>query len=113
MKSIKTSNEKVSETTSKLKGSVKEKKEGGQLKKSKPRSTGNPDSSSHAAALTNGHEAQPVQAIPWSVTKETELQERIAKRAYELYEQRGRHHGQDIADWFQATQEILTEKGVV
>lgn len=43
---------------------------------------------------------------------EWELQERIAKRAYELYEQRGWQHGNDQADWFQAAKEVLTLNGV-
>lgn len=48
---------------------------------------------------------------------EEELQVRIAKRAYELYEQRGWQHGDDQADWFQAAHEVLMsndveEKGV-
>jgi hypothetical protein len=30
----------------------------------------------------------------------------IAKRAYELYEQRGRQDGLDLQDWTQAEQEI-------
>jgi hypothetical protein len=28
--------------------------------------------------------------------------EQVARRAYELYEQRGAEHGQDWADWFAA-----------
>jgi hypothetical protein len=43
---------------------------------------------------------------------EWELQERIAKRSYELYEQRGWQHGHDQADWFQAAKEVLTLNGV-
>jgi Protein of unknown function (DUF2934) len=35
-----------------------------------------------------------------------ELHEQIARRAYELYEQRGRQHGNDVADWLQAEEEI-------
>ena len=30
----------------------------------------------------------------------------IARRAYELYEQRGRRDGQDQEDWFQAEREL-------
>ncbi|HSF09348.1 MAG TPA: DUF2934 domain-containing protein [Nitrospirales bacterium] len=43
---------------------------------------------------------------------EWELQERIAKRSYELFEQRGGQHGNDQADWFQAAKEVLTLNGV-
>ena len=38
-----------------------------------------------------------------------EVRERIAKKAYELYEQRGRQDGQDIDDWLQA-EEIVMRK---
>ena len=30
----------------------------------------------------------------------------IAQRAYELYEQRGRHEGQDIEDWLSAERQL-------
>jgi len=34
------------------------------------------------------------------------LQERIAKRAYELYEQRGREPGHELDDWLTAEREV-------
>lgn len=37
-----------------------------------------------------------------------ELQERITKRAYELYLQRGCREGCALADWVDAEREILT-----
>ena len=37
-----------------------------------------------------------------------ELQERIAKRAYELYLERGCREGCDVEDWVDAEREILT-----
>jgi hypothetical protein len=43
---------------------------------------------------------------------EEATQAQIAKRAYELYEQRGRQHGEDQADWFQAAKEALAPKYV-
>ena len=33
-------------------------------------------------------------------------QDRISKRAYELYESRGREPGQDEQDWFRAEREL-------
>ena len=36
----------------------------------------------------------------------TPAPEEIARRAYELYEQRGRADGNDWSDWFQAEQEM-------
>ncbi|HSF08564.1 MAG TPA: DUF2934 domain-containing protein [Nitrospirales bacterium] len=35
---------------------------------------------------------------------------RIAERAYELYQRRGGHHGQDLDDWFLAEQEVMAEE---
>jgi DUF2934 family protein len=37
--------------------------------------------------------------------------ERIARRAYELYEQRGRQEGQDVQDWLKAQQQLLAAAG--
>ena len=36
----------------------------------------------------------------------TPTHDEIARRAYELYEQRGRVHGRDWEDWFQAEGEL-------
>lgn len=36
----------------------------------------------------------------------TELEERIRRRAYELYEKRGRVDGNDVEDWLQAKAEV-------
>jgi hypothetical protein len=36
----------------------------------------------------------------------SELQEQIRRRAYELYEQRGRNDGYDLSDWLQAESEM-------
>jgi DUF2934 family protein len=36
--------------------------------------------------------------------------EEIRTRAYELWEKRGRQHGGDAEDWFQAEAEILARK---
>ena len=39
-----------------------------------------------------------------------DLGARIAKRAYELYEQRGRQHGHDWEDWIEAERQILSKE---
>lgn len=39
------------------------------------------------------------------------LQERIAERAYALYQRRGQYHGNDLADWLEAEQSVLSEHG--
>ena len=36
-----------------------------------------------------------------------ELQEQIRRRAYDIYEQRGREDGHDLEDWLQAESELL------
>lgn len=38
-----------------------------------------------------------------------DLKARIATRAYELYERRGGHHGQDLDDWLQAEKQVMSE----
>jgi hypothetical protein len=38
-----------------------------------------------------------------------EVRERIAKKAYELYEQRERHGGRDVEDWLKAEELVRKE----
>lgn len=38
--------------------------------------------------------------------KNINVDEQISRRAYELYETRGREDGQDLEDWLRAEQEI-------
>jgi len=37
---------------------------------------------------------------------QTELRGLIARRAYEIYEERGKHDGSDVADWLRAEVEV-------
>ncbi len=39
------------------------------------------------------------------------LRQQIAVKAYELHERRGRVHGHDLQDWFEAERLVLTELG--
>ncbi len=39
-----------------------------------------------------------------------ELQEQIRRRAYELYEQRGRDDGHETDDWLRAESEVTQQK---
>jgi hypothetical protein len=41
-------------------------------------------------------------------TSDDEVREKVAIRAYEIYEDRGGQHGRDIDDWLQAESEILS-----
>jgi hypothetical protein len=36
--------------------------------------------------------------------------EKIAQRAYQIYEERGKTHGSDFKDWVQAEQELLSRE---
>ena len=48
---------------------------------------------------------------PTQVTKSTpDLQEQIRRRAYGLYEQRGRDEGHELDDWLQAESEVTQQK---
>jgi len=38
------------------------------------------------------------------------LENEIRRRAYELYEQRGGEHGQDVEDWLRAEEEVTKNK---
>lgn len=67
--------------------------------------------SSFATALRRA----PASAIPAeaSMASKNSLQEdragRIRRRAYEIYEQRGRQDGQEVEDWLRAEQEVSSE----
>jgi Protein of unknown function (DUF2934) len=37
----------------------------------------------------------------------SELEDRVRERAYQLYEKRGRAHGQALNDWLEAKAEVL------
>ena len=39
-----------------------------------------------------------------------DLQDQIRRRAYELYEQRGRNDGNEVRDWLQAESEVAQKK---
>jgi len=43
-------------------------------------------------------------------TDPAELDERIRRRAYDFYEQRGRTDGRDMDDWLQAEAELTGKK---
>jgi len=51
---------------------------------------------------TNHKNAAPV----FQVNENVSLEEQIAQRAHELWQQRGGEHGNDLTDWFRAQREI-------
>jgi Protein of unknown function (DUF2934) len=40
----------------------------------------------------------------------SDLQEQIRRRAYELYEERGRDNGHDLADWLRGESEVTQRR---
>lgn len=73
---------------------------------------GNSKAVSRLAEHRKGAETrQAPSGLPHFISEE-ELQGRIAKRAYELFEQRDRQHGYDRDDWFQAENDLLAQKEV-
>lgn len=60
-----------------------------------------PESKSDASASAPG-------LVPTTAELPRQLREQIAKRAYELAEQRGFEPGQEVEDWLQAEREIET-----
>ena len=51
---------------------------------------------------------EPVHSQPMS--KENDVQARIATRAYTLYAERGYRHGYALEDWLEAEREILSRE---
>ena len=47
--------------------------------------------------------AAPIEALP--------LEERIRRRAYELYVERGNQSGSELDDWLQAEEDVLQAQG--
>ena len=45
-------------------------------------------------------------------TESAHLQDQVRKRAYELYEKRGRRDGHHEQDWLQAEEEVLAQYGL-
>lgn len=78
--------------------------------KSEDKSKGTPDV--QATSGEGKHAAQDVQFLldHNAHSSEAELQAQIAKRAHELYEQRGGQHKNDLGDWLQAAREYLAHK---
>ena len=50
-----------------------------------------------------------IQTAPKKIepTQHEDLQEQVRRRAYELYELRGRENGHDLEDWLQAESEVI------
>ena len=51
----------------------------------------------------------PVKEVSEFSVSDDKLQQRIAEKAYELYECRGCCHGRDLEDWLEAERLVLAE----
>jgi DUF2934 family protein len=59
-------------------------------------------------AVTNSTSKKGKPPSPFRLSDE-ELYERVAQKAYELYQQRGEDHGHDLEDWLTAEQIVQEE----
>ncbi|HEY6402428.1 MAG TPA: DUF2934 domain-containing protein [Blastocatellia bacterium] len=55
---------------------------------------------------TSMRRKEPTPAGNYDTDGQIDLRELIARRAYEIYEERGRSHGDDINDWLRAEAEV-------
>jgi HSP20 family molecular chaperone IbpA len=73
------------------------------------RQVGNPSSSTRNSVVpSQSNNSVPVLVNPEESHLHSKLNSKIASRAYELYEQNGANHGNDLFNWLQAETEILT-----
>ncbi|MDH5666404.1 MAG: DUF2934 domain-containing protein [Nitrospira sp.] len=56
------------------------------------------------------HEAVVAEAVQGAAADSNGVRDRIAARAYALYEERGYRQGGDLQDWLDAEQEILSRQ---
>jgi hypothetical protein len=55
--------------------------------------------------LAGASAARPPETVSFGEPKQVD-RAAVARRAYQLYEQRGRGHGRDWEDWFQAERDL-------
>lgn len=69
----------------------------------------NPTTPGVSAGPSGGSQEDEQSGPPFQISKAGWDYERIARRAYELYEQRGRQEGRDLEDWMKAEQQLAGE----
>lgn len=69
----------------------------------------NPTTPGVSATRPTGSQGDEQSDPPFQISKAGWDYERIARRAYELYEQRGRQEGRDVEDWMKAEQQLAGE----
>ena len=62
-------------------------------------------------SMSKGNQEAEDSGPPIQISKSDWEHERIARRAYELYDERGRQEGQDVQDWLEAQQQLLRATG--
>jgi hypothetical protein len=62
-----------------------------------------------AAEMSSATSSALPRSILWHEPDEAEFRERVARRAYELFEQRGCTPGHDLEDWVQAERLVREE----
>ena len=71
----------------------------------------NPTTPAVSAGTSEGSQKEEQSGPPFQISKAGWAYERIARRAYELYEQRGRQEGRDVEDWVKAEQQLADAVG--
>ena len=71
----------------------------------------NPTTPAVSAGTSRGSQKEEQSGPPFQISKAGWDYERIARRAYELYEQRGRQEGRDVEDWVKAEQQLADAVG--
>ena len=64
-----------------------------------------------SAGPSGGSQEDEQSGPPFQISKAGWDYERMARRAYELYEQRGRQEGRDVEDWLNAEQQLAGAAG--
>jgi Protein of unknown function (DUF2934) len=71
----------------------------------------NPTTPGVSAGTSGGSQEDEQSGPPFQISKAGWDYERIARRAYELYEQRGRQEGLELEDWLNAEQQLAGAAG--
>ena len=71
----------------------------------------NPTTPGVSAGTSEGSQEDEQSDPPFQISRAGWEYERIARRAYELYEQRGHQEGRDVEDWMKAEQQLAREAG--
>jgi len=71
----------------------------------------NPTTPAVSAGTSEGSQRDELSGPPFQISKAGWDYERIARRAYELYEQRGGQEGRDVEDWVKAEQQLADGVG--